>query len=387
MTIPCWIDKNKDYERGYGDNMPEKKSFHELTWYDILFELGLYQKVALDLLTTEESIQPNDISIQEHESNNTCSTQKKISIKKSSDFIHLTKLLCSQSNLYWYCPACEEKNSFIFHTPYSNNPYHEIHKNVGDYLIENQLVENGDFEIHRKNSKIELNKQVSKFFEKNNENFFDVIITCTHNSNHQYIFNFLLKTEKKGDEIKIYFIKVGQYPSLADYQAVKKTKYQPFLNSLGFASEYTRALGLYAAGVGIGSFVYLRRILESLVYQAFKKANKDSSISESEYNEIEYETDGITKRRNRKFDEKITLLKDYLPAMLVKHSYIYGIISKGIHELSELECQEIFPSIQKGIELILEQLYEENERIKLEKEAEIELNKISTKIKSRDQNS
>ena len=42
-------------------------------------------------------------------------------------------------------------------------------------------------------------------------------------------------------------------------------------------------------------------------------------------------------------------------------------MSKGIHELSEDECREMFPYIRAGIELILDDLLAERERKAKEK--------------------
>ena len=56
-----------------------------------------------------------------------------------------------------------------------------------------------------------------------------------------------------------------------------------------------------------------------------------------------------------KMSEKIDLLgTDYLPEIMVNNKEIYGILSKGIHELSEKECIENFPILFNSIEVILE---------------------------------
>lgn len=68
-----------------------------------------------------------------------------------------------------------------------------------------------------------------------------------------------------------------------------------------------------------------------------------------------------------KFDEKIAVLKNHLPTVLVKNKNVYGIVSKGIHELSEDECICMFPFIRTGIELILDDLLAEKERVEKEK--------------------
>jgi len=47
---------------------------------------------------------------------------------------------------------------------------------------------------------------------------------------------------------------------------------------------------------------------------------------------------------------------------------MYGVISKGVHDLSEQECLEYFPIIRNGIELILD---EEIERLEKEKKTSV----------------
>ena len=43
------------------------------------------------------------------------------------------------------------------------------------------------------------------------------------------------------------------------------------------------------------------------------------------------------------------IAQNYLPDMLTSNSTIYGIISKGIHELSEDDCITYFPVLQECI--------------------------------------
>jgi hypothetical protein len=53
-------------------------------------------------------------------------------------------------------------------------------------------------------------------------------------------------------------------------------------------------------------------------------------------------------------NEKIEILKTELPDFLVEHKEIYGILSKGVHELQEQECLLHFNPIKTGIEMILD---------------------------------
>ena len=91
--------------------------------------------------------------------------------------------------------------------------------------------------------------------------------------------------------------------------------------------ELGTAIGLFASGIGAGSYVYLRRILERLIYQA--KATAGDKVNDEKFEQA-------------RVTERIKMLQGYLPEILIKNTTIYGILSKGIHELSEEECESIF---------------------------------------------
>lgn len=139
-----------------------------------------------------------------------------------------------------------------------------------------------------------------------------------------------------------YISKVGQYPSVADFHIGQVHKYDKVL-SKDKMREFTKAIGLAANGIGIGSFVYLRRIFEHLVSEAFEKA-----ISEND----EFDADAFSKA---KMNNKIQMLSGYLPDFLVENYSIYGILSKGIHELSEEDCKSYFSILRESIEMILDE--------------------------------
>ena len=85
---------------------------------------------------------------------------------------------------------------------------------------------------------------------------------------------------KRTDDVFRYYIlwnaekkqitKIGQYPSIADFHISEIKQYKKLLPDEKL-KEFTRAIGLAANGVGIGSFVYLRRIFEYLIYDAYKR--------------------------------------------------------------------------------------------------------------------
>ncbi|MFK5892317.1 MAG: short-chain dehydrogenase [Pseudomonadota bacterium] len=162
---------------------------------------------------------------------------------------------------------------------------------------------------------------------------FSVSLKCSRNEEHELFY--VVKIQNNVLQ------KIGQFPSLADLQLQDLKKYSKILGRELYR-EFTKAVGLSAHGVGVGSFVYLRRIFESLI----EKAHVTASASEG-WNKEEYQKSRVA--------EQIALLKGFLPDFLVEHTKLYSIMSKGIHELSENECLKYFPVIKLGIELILDE--------------------------------
>lgn len=158
------------------------------------------------------------------------------------------------------------------------------------------------------------------------------VFHCQRNNEHVFAFNFLF--------INNQLIKTGQYPSIADIDIPGIQKYKKLLKK--DYNDFSRAIGLHSHGVGAGSFVYLRRIFENLIEEKHQEVLHNEKWDEEEY-------------KKSKMDEKIKLLREKLPEILVENRSIYGIMSKGIHELSEDECKGLFPDVKLGIELILDE--------------------------------
>ncbi len=184
-------------------------------------------------------------------------------------------------------------------------------------------------------------------------------ITCARNEEHKIEIFYKVLPEFKG------ITKIGQFPTIASLMKGDVNRYRKILKKQ--FSEYSRAIGLISHGVGIGSFVYLRRIFEVLIEEAHQLA-----INEKDWKEEEY--------GNLRMGEKIKVLKDYLPKFLVDNAKMYGILSKGIHELSEQETMEYFPAVKLGIELILDEKIKMQEQKNKEKEAADLLSIIANKI-------
>ncbi len=171
--------------------------------------------------------------------------------------------------------------------------------------------------------------------------FFLITLTCKRKNNDVLRFTIF-----RSKEITM---KIGQWPSLADLQFAEIGKKYDGVLPEEDLKNLKKAIGLVAHGAGAGSFVYLRRIFENLIFETFK--NNISVISTKE-------ADFKTKR----MEDKVEILKEFLPSQLVEMKSIYGILGKGVHELTEEECLKYFSPLKLSIELILDQKIEETKK-------------------------
>ncbi len=169
------------------------------------------------------------------------------------------------------------------------------------------------------------------------DGFRKVKLTCTRKPEDKLFFFVFI-----GEDT---ITKVGQIPSLADLQFAEiGKKYNKSLDRDDM-KEFKKAIGLAAHGVGAGSFVYLRRIFEKLIDEAYSENSSDIKIDKANY-------------IKQRMDEKVETLKDFLPSQLVSMKRIYSILSSGVHTLSEEDCLKYFPALKLSIELILDERIE-----------------------------
>ena len=134
---------------------------------------------------------------------------------------------------------------------------------------------------------------------------------CTRDDSHLIYFDFYIHNNT--------ITKYGQYPSLSYLSSVEIRKYRKILDNQSY-SEFSRAVELASNGIGIGSFVYLRRIFENLI--------------------------------------------------------------EDVHQLYEDDCLDAFPIIKLGIELILDEKLQQRERDDKLKKTASEISKLTSRIKS-----
>lgn len=229
---------------------------------------------------------------------------------ENKNSLHIYYLLTRESSFDMYCVECSS---------------HSIFKKVKTELnAQWKTLQNGD----------------GVPVVKNGEHL--IYANCSRNESHRAMI--LIKSNNSS------LIKIGQFPALADVLTPDLKRYK---NAIGEQriNEWSRAIGLTSHGIGVGAFVYLRRIVESLIEDAHQEAKKTQEWNEENY------------IRSR-FTEKIEMLHGFLPKIMIENKTAYGILSKGVHELDEKTCLHYFPVLNAAIELIAE---EKNYNLELEK--------------------
>lgn len=99
-----------------------------------------------------------------------------------------------------------------------------------------------------------------------------------------------------------------------------------------------------------------------------KRAIKNGEIDEPAFNAS-------------KMDKKLKMIENHLPEVMRDNKPLYGVLSKGIHELTEDECLLYFPVVRQVIELILDELEYERQKEVKKKHAHDQLAQIAGAIK------
>jgi hypothetical protein len=163
--------------------------------------------------------------------------------------------------------------------------------------------------------------------------------------------------------------KIGQRPALIEFTRSQYNDHEEHISPED-CYELNQAIGLMGHGVGVGSYVYLRRIMERLIEEAHKAAMDEAGWDEQAYEDA------------MRFHEKLPLLRGHIPDFLVDQGDIYSVLSKDLHELDERECIEYFPVLRLAIEAILDQKVAEAEMIAKATEANERLARLQARLQS-----
>ena len=252
------------------------------------------------------------------------------------------EILLFEGTLDSYCPDCQQNATFMgVHSVGAEKTKAE----------EQQQVYVNRFAIGH----LEAKKEARKLWQLP---VFSKAMVCTR-AGHFVHFHFVSKSDA--------IIKIGQNPSLSDMATGETAQFEKALGKTRLR-ELNKAIGLAAHGVGIGSFVYLRRVFESLIEEAHQNAAKVPTWDEAVY-------------QTGRMKEKISMLNGFLPEFITQHLNLYGILSLGVHELTEEECMRNFEVLKSSILVVAEEKMHEIQRAKRYREASLALSSLTSEIK------
>jgi len=351
-----------------------RKHLSDFSLRQIFTDIGLYEDILIDCIPTKTSL----IYLSENEYGD--------ELEVSDDVYSFNELWSSKSPILLSCPSCG-KNELTFNLKRAYKPkevnepktgmvrtngFSEDNKyNIGVNglgIIDNSsdIRENWDDYCRERADDCKRTILAIKDFRKE--------ANCSLEYDHRYIVDFIiidpkidyndlpeniqdvLYSEEKSDQEQEYIDafntlkhclilrKIGQSPSQAEAQLLDTSKYRKILGDK--YKDYTLSSQLYASGVGAGALVYLRRIFESLLEESHKRCIESENWDEEKY-------------KMAHIEEKIKIVEDRDEVLIPKEleeirKKFYGALSKGIHELSENECKELFPAFRFVIDNILD---------------------------------
>lgn len=382
-------------------NLANLKHFSEYTVGELITSFGLYQKAIINL---------KDIRIHEEDDDN------EGYVLVSKDVERLNELIASKNNIMLPCADCGKEQPFNplkWGNPRKlNEPV--THGKVRSWTQSVFDISAPDYQIGRN----VLNQWGLEDSEKaKTEHIFDeymrrcvydcqnTILTfanevrkeycCAYRNHHRVFVQFRIFDPIEPEDIEesstiicsenvndqrayeayeylrdcLIIQKVGQYPSIADMQLFDISKYRKLLGKESY-SDFTKAIGLYANGIGCGSFLYLRRIFERLIEEKHQVgvAAETENWNEEEYSKL---------RTNEKIDFLEKKGYSIIPQELSEiKSSLYGALSKGVHESTDDTCYELFPWLKFAIESILDEQIKQKEREAKLKELKAKIGKI-----------
>jgi hypothetical protein len=328
------------------------KRLHEFidNEYSLLLDFPLYSKISIET-TIEEKYEREPYHDNEGEIQGTVDFTYFI---ENRDFQSLKNIFANEKlKAFHYCPFCCREVPIVNQS--SKNLPEEVRGVVltQDVNISSEEQYEGNVDYSKKAFKERYRIVRDFLFDENG--ILKIELNCTANEEHK--FNVIFMLDENG-----FLTKIGQSPSIRDFDNASK-RYKSIIKDKFTRVELNTSIGLKSHGIGIGSFVYLRRIFERLIYEQYEVYLQENPAA----NKNEFP---------KHMHEKIDYLKDYLPPLLVKNkNTLYAILSKGIHQLSEKECLDNYDTVYAAIIIILEKKLESDEKRK----KEIEVNKALQK--------
>ena len=184
----------------------------------------------------------------------------------------LCNLIDGSVKISVYCTDCKEMRVF------SSAPINYIYESEGKKGLQSLAGNLRKYQINQRsiarftNIKYEWYWKTEEAGEATRLMVFSFV--CAMDNNHHL--DYVVRTD--GNTMT----KIGQFPSVADLSFPELDEYKKDIDELS-RKELRRAIGLHAQGIGVGSYVYLRRIFERILGMAKEQAQSDGRIDLSGY--------------------------------------------------------------------------------------------------------
>lgn len=235
----------------------------------LLFEFALYNKIKINISpeTNEETEtlgnSEGDIPDILHHLN----------FVENKDVRYLKKLFTQDQNFHYYCPFCKRELQIIYNG-------HNLEKKLLDSLLTtySYMWMSEECEAYEEDAVQSSTRRFEGLKEQifNENGILQLNFECISKDKHKYYVIFQLTDDNC-------LMKTGQYPSIIDFDHSSK-EYKKVLVDKSIAKELRQANILKSYDMGVGAFLYLRRIFEKLIYEQYERAKHDNNINEQEYN-------------------------------------------------------------------------------------------------------
>lgn len=323
----------------------------------LLFDFPLYTKIKINLtvgkridyemLEFDEELGPTILNHTEYIEGN--------------DFRYLKAIFLNEHNFYHFCPKCKRKTYIV-----SSN-FKEINEiETNEILTIGTNINSAEEEEAYEQHALEILKSRANEFQRivfGETSNVQLTFQCTSMHQHKMLVNFHITEDG-------YLVKTGQYPSIMDFTSFNDIE-DVFGNDTKSKRDFKTATILKSHNYGVAAFLYLRRIFERLI---FNKA--EVAINEGIINNEDFETKKMKEKVKCLHD--LGLVSDFLNE---NKTFVYEILSKGLHQLSEKECLSNYDVLEEAILLILKENRELEKQKKVKKETNKKLNHIHSEMR------
>lgn len=152
------------------------------------------------------------------------------------------------------------------------------------------------------------------------------------------------------DDVAISLEKIGQFPQKELPKSKALSKF--FLKD---KNEYNKAIVCIANGYGVAAYAYLRRIVERNIFDLIELIQEEIDENSPIFKTLQ------ELKSSSPMSDRIGIANKALPDYLKPDGFnplgqIYGLLSDGVHSLSEEECLEKAENIQACLEFLISEL-------------------------------